>query len=172
MGENSNSSLRPVAEGGVEVLSPAVFDLYFNVRNAVRCTTFVYRFKQGSSDAAASCFRTYVEVFDAGEATACRDVQTVGENENTDDTVFCQGGKYLHVSALDGHAQSFGEIFGDRFAVSEGFFQEREWYGEVLCGDDLDRVHPQTVLVVILAAASTAVCMSSSATSRWVHSRT
>ena len=121
------------AQPGVEDLGSVVFDLYFNVRNAALRATFVYRFKQGPSDAPASGFRRNVEVFDAGEVCARGDVEAVGEDEETDDPVLCQGGKYFHFSGLNGTAQSICEILGDRFAVSEKPFEKREGFGETLC---------------------------------------
>ena len=108
-------------EGLVERLGLFIFHLYFNVRYATLCATVIYCFKQGAGDALASGFGAYVEVFDAGEVPARGDVEAIGEDEYTNDPAFRQSGQYLHVSGLNGPAQSLGEIPGDRFAVSEGF---------------------------------------------------
>ncbi len=99
-----------------------IFYLYFNVRYAALCATVIYRFKQGTGDALASGFGAYVEVFDADEVPARGDVEAVGEDEYTNESAFRQSGQYLHVSGVDSPAQSLGEILGDRFAISEGFF--------------------------------------------------
>ena len=86
--------------------------------------------KEGRSHALASGFRSYVEVFDAGEEGACRDVGAVGEDGHAEYLAFGSGGKYVYVSGFDGLAQFFGEGFGDGFAVSEGRFEERQGFGD------------------------------------------
>src|SRR5688572_690735 len=119
----------------------------------------------------ASGFGADVEVFDAGEERAGGDVGAVGEDGHAQYTLFGPGDEYLHVSGIDGFVHSFGEVFGDWLAASEGLFEERQGFGEVGRGDDLDRVQRSMALAVILAAASTAISISLSPTSRWVHRR-
>ena len=100
------------------------------------------------------------------------DVEAVGEDGHAENLAFGSGGKYVYVSGFDGLAQLFGEGFGDGFAVSEGRFEERQGFGEVGGGGDLDRAQRPEVVAKILVAASTAVSMSLSSASRWVHRRT
>ena len=130
MGEDLDAGFGLVAEGDVEGFGSIVFDLYFNVRNSVLDATFVYCFEEGSSYALAPGVWAYVEVFDAGEVCPRGDVEAVGQKEDTDDPVLFPGGEYLHVSGLDGLAQSVGEIPGDGFAVPQGFFEESQGFGE------------------------------------------
>jgi hypothetical protein len=104
LGENPYASLGRVAEGSVESFGRFVFDLYFNIRYLACRATFVRCRKEGRSHPLASGFRSYVEVFDAGEEGARRDVGAVGEYGHAQYLAFGSGGEYIYVSGFDGLA--------------------------------------------------------------------
>ena len=128
--------------------------------------------EQGTADALASGFRAHVELFDAGELAARRDVRAVRKNGYAECSPFRPDGENLKVSALDCLSQVVSEILGYGLAIPEGFFQERQGLGQPCCGDHLDPTQRSMAWVVILAAAWMALSISSSPTSRCVHKRT